>query len=109
MALFGRQKGNSLLLFKKQSLRYVYNDYSPTYQELLDKGNRPLIFTNRLRCMISIVNKRIKGIFPVYLNALFQISGGSIRRRLNRLTQPKYDSSMEVIASGIKVPNYGMR
>ncbi len=41
--------------------------------------------------MVSFVDKCIKGICPVYLDDLFQINGGSSSRRLNMLTQPKYN------------------
>ena len=51
-------------------------------KELLDK--RPLMFTNRLRRMVSFVGKCIKG--------KLQINDESGSRRLNMLTQPKYNS-----------------
>ena len=54
-------------IIQNQSLRYVYNDYSYTYQELLDTANRPLMFTNRLRRMVSFVDKCIKRKCLVYL------------------------------------------
>ncbi len=45
---------------QKQSLRYVYGDYTSTYIELLDKVKRPLMYTSRLRRMLSFVEKWYK-------------------------------------------------
>ncbi len=91
---WGRQNNEKIEIIQKQSLRYVYiiNDYSSTYQELLDKANRPLMSTNRLRGMVSLVDNGIKAICPVYLNDLFQMKGRSRSRKFNVLMQPKYNS-----------------
>ncbi len=60
------KKMKKVEIIQKQSLRSVYNDYSSTYQELLDKAHRPPMFTNRLQRMVSFVDKCIKGKCPVY-------------------------------------------
>ena len=68
--LCGRQKNEKVEIIQKQSLRYVYNDYSSTtyatIAPLVDKANRPLKFTNTLRRLIWFVDKCIKGRCPAY-------------------------------------------
>ncbi len=46
---------------QKQALRYIFNDFNASYSELLEKGNRPLMYTHRLRRILSFVGKCIEG------------------------------------------------
>ncbi len=78
---------------QKQALRYVFNDFNASYRELLEKANRPLMYTHRLRRMLLFVEKCIDRKCPMYLNDLiFAVNTGSNSRKLKTLVQPKYNS-----------------
>ncbi len=44
---------------QKQALgyMYVYNNYSSSYEELLNKANRPTLYVQRIRSVLNIVYK----------------------------------------------------
>ncbi len=46
---------------QKQGLRYVIHDFNASYNEWLEKSNRPLMYTQRLRRILSFVEKVLKG------------------------------------------------
>ena len=56
---------------QKRALRFVLNDYTSDYFELLDKANVPGMKIMALRYLAIEVNKCITGINPKYLNDLF--------------------------------------
>ena len=80
---------------KKQALRYVFNDFNASYSELLEKANRPLMYTRRLRHMLSFVEKCIDRKCPMYLSDFFAVDTGSNSRKLKMPVQPKYNSKYE--------------
>ncbi len=79
-------------VIQKQALRYIFSDFNASYSELLEKANRPLMYTHRLRRILSFVEKCIEGKCPMYLNDLFAVNTGSNSRKLKMLVQPKYNS-----------------
>ena len=50
---------------QKQALVYVFNYFNASYSELLEKANRPLMYSHRLRRMLSFVEKCIDGKCPM--------------------------------------------
>ncbi len=69
-----------------------YNMYSmmlmTSCNELLEKANRALMYTHRLRHILSlIVEKYIDGKYPMYINDLFAVNAGGNGRKLKM--QPK--------------------
>ncbi len=60
--------------YPKQALWYA------SYNELLEKASRALMYTPRLRCISSFVEKCINGKCPVYLNDVFAVNTGSNSR-----------------------------
>ena len=56
---------------QKQASRYIYNKYSSSYEELLNKANRPTFYVQRLRSILSIVYKFLMKQLPKYVQDLF--------------------------------------
>ncbi len=63
-----------------------------SYSELFEKANRPLMYTHRLRRILSFVERCIQGKCRMYLNDLFAVNTWSNSRKLKMLVQPKYNS-----------------
>ena len=65
-------KGNTEKIEKIQhrALRFVYDDYSSSYQELLTKAKLPSLHVNRMRNMAAETFKILNGIAPPVLNDL---------------------------------------
>ncbi len=58
---------------QERSLRYVFNDFTSTYHELLSLSNRSVLYVNRLRVMLQYVYKVINNNVPTYLNDMFEV------------------------------------
>ncbi len=50
----------------QKQILYVFNHFNARYNELLDKANRRLIYTHRLRRIVAFVEKSIDGKCPMY-------------------------------------------
>ncbi len=83
-----RSKMKQIEKVQKQALRYALNNFNGSY-ELLEKPNRRLMYTHRLRSILSFVENRIGGKCPMYLNGLFAVNAGGSSRKLKLLVQPK--------------------
>ncbi len=75
---------------QKQALRYVYNNYSSSYEELLDKSNRPTLYVQRLRSILNILYKSLMKQGPIYVQDLFVINEHSRSKRYFPLVQPQF-------------------
>ena len=72
-----------------RALRYVCNDFISSYHSLRLKCDRPLLFTQRLRSIITEVHKICYGISPVYLRSLISIKERKYEtRNVITLNQP---------------------
>ena len=56
---------------QKRSLRFVYNDFTSSYSELLCRSNRPLLYTERQKQLLTQTYKSINNIGPMYLHDMF--------------------------------------
>ncbi len=54
-----REKKKKLERIQKQALRYVFNDFNSSYEQLLSRSNRNTIYVQRLRSILSIVYKSV--------------------------------------------------
>ena len=52
---------------QKRALRIVYNDYDSSYKDLRVKSKRPLMYTQRLRLILSEMHKIYHGFGPEYM------------------------------------------
>ena len=72
-----------------RALRYVCNDLISSYHSLRLKCDRPLLFTQRLKSIITEVHKICYGISPVYLRSLISIKERKYEtRNVITLNQP---------------------
>ena len=75
---------------QERALRFVYNDFVSSYSDLRAKANRPLMYVQRLRYMMTEVYKIINKEGPTYLHGLFSIKETCYNTRdLYILEQPK--------------------
>ena len=88
-------KRNSLKLEKLQerALRFVFSDFTSTYEELLKRGNFLPLWIYRLKFLAIEVYKCVKNLNPPYLNDLF------IHKNINydlrdkhKMEQPKFNT-----------------
>ncbi len=52
---------------QKRTLRFVYNNFTSTYEELLAKGNHSTLYITRLRYMATEFYKCMNSLNPTYL------------------------------------------
>ena len=79
-----------LELIQKRALRFVFNDKSSSYEELLKKANLSMLEVSRLRTIACEVYKAINNLGPNYISELFikQNSHYNFRNQ-NTLKLPK--------------------
>ena len=58
---------------QERALRFVYEDYNSSYEELLQKANVPSLQIRRMRTMALETNKIINKLAPVCLHDLVHI------------------------------------
>ncbi len=87
-----RDKMKKIEKIQKQALHYIVNYFNASYSELLGKANRLLMYTHRLRRILSFAEKCIEGKCPMHLNDLFAVTTKSTGRKFKMLVQPKYNS-----------------
>jgi hypothetical protein len=87
-----RDKMRKIEKIQKQALRYVFNDYTSSYKDLLKKANRSLLYVQRLRSLLCLVKKCITKAGPIYLNDMFILNEGSNSRMYYPLVQHKFST-----------------
>ena len=88
-----RNKMRKIEKIQKQALRYVFNDYTSSYLDLLKKADRTLLYVERLRSILKVVHKCLNKDGPVYLNDMFVLNEGSNSRKVCQLIQPKFNTN----------------
>lgn len=68
---------------QKRALRFLYNDHTSSYEELLTKSKGCTMTTKRLRFLGIEIFKTINGLNPSYMKEIFQIkfSNRSVRKQ----------------------------
>ena len=69
----GKVNNGKIEKINERSLRILYNDYTSTYDELLDLSNSDTVLLTRLKNMTLDVFKSVKKLNPPYLNRMFEI------------------------------------
>jgi hypothetical protein len=76
---------------QKRALRYVANDYSCSYIQLLDKCDLPTMYVQRMRFIMVEVYKVLNGIGPPYLQDMFDRKESVYKMKNNiELVQPHF-------------------
>ena len=58
---------------QNRSLRFLYEDYVSSYEELLQKARKETMKINRLRSLCIEIYKSINNIDPMYMNGIFKL------------------------------------
>ena len=75
---------------QKRALKFLYNNYKISYEELLLKSGRSTMNVNRLRILCIKIYKTIYNLNPEFMRDLFSL------RETSRLIQEKYLLNLSV-------------
>ena len=64
---------NKVESLQKRALRFLYEDYVSSYEELLQKAGKETMKVNRLRSLCIEIYKLINNINPTYMNEIFKL------------------------------------
>ena len=78
---------------QKRALRFLYNNYQLTYEEMLDKANSSTMNVKRLRFLCVEIYKTINNLNPSFMKQIFEL------RETNRNIREKY-------CLNSNIPNY---
>ena len=74
---------NKVESLQKRALRFLYEDYVSSYEELLQKAGKETMKVNRSRGLCIEIYKSINNINPMYMNEIFKLRKASIAVRSN--------------------------
>ena len=78
---------------QKRALRFLLNDKTSSYAELIEKSGRPTLSLSRIRQVATEVYKSLNGLNPVYMSNLFKRKELPYNlRQDNILILPKFKS-----------------
>ena len=78
-----------LKVFKKKALRLLYDDYSISYEDLLEKAGKVKTSVNRLRNLCVEIYKTINKLNPEFMNNIFKV------KENKRLVREQYKLNLE--------------
>ena len=90
----GIQNTRKMEKIQERALRFVYKDFTSTYDQLLKKGTCDMLYVSRLKMMAVEVYKIVNGIGPKYLTSLIEEDQGVLYNFRNNkiLIQPTYNT-----------------
>ena len=92
-----RSLNNKINRIHERTLRIIYNDYSSTFSELLEKDNSVTIHERNLRNLATELYKVLNGLSPKILDEVFPMKKSI-----------KYNSKLPFETSNIRTTNYGI-
>ena len=81
---------NKVESLQKRALRFLYEDYVSSYEELLQKAGKETMKVNRLRSLCIEIYKLINNINPTYMNEIFKL------RKISREVHSNYKLNLYV-------------
>ena len=81
---------NKVEYFHKRALRFLFEDYVSSYEELLRKAGKEAMKVNRLRSLCIKIYKSINNINPMYMNKIFKL------RKASRGVRSNYKLNLDV-------------
>ena len=81
---------NKVESLQKKALRFLYEDYVSSYEELLQKAGKETMRINRLRSLCIEIYKSINNINPIYMNEIFRL------RKSSRAVRSNYKLNLDV-------------
>ena len=89
---------------RKRALRFLYNDYEISYEELLLKSDRAKMNVNRLRILCTEIYKTINNLNPEFMRDLFSL------RETSRLVRKKYILNLNIpVYNQVTLGSKGLR
>ena len=64
---------NKIESLQKRALRFLLNDYTSSYEELLEKSGKSKMHINSLRTFCTEIFKSINNLNPIFMNDIFKI------------------------------------
>ena len=86
----GAKSLNKVQSLQKRALRFLYEDYILSYEELLQKAGKETMKVNRLRSLCIEICKSINEINPMYMNEIFKL------RKTSRVVHSNYKLNLDV-------------
>ena len=80
---------NKIESLQKRALRFLYNDYSISYEDLLEKAGKVKMSVNRLRNLCVEIYKTINKLNPEFMNNIFKV------KENKRLVREQYKLNLE--------------
>ena len=81
---------NKVESLQKKALRFLYEDYVSSYEELLQKAGKETMRINRSRSLCIEIYKSINNINPIYRNEIFRL------RKSSRAVRSNYKLNLDV-------------
>ena len=81
---------NKVESLQKRALRFLYEDYVSSYEELLQKAGKEAMKVNRLRSLCIEIYKLFNNINPTYMNEIFKL------RKISRVVLSNYKLNLDV-------------
>ena len=81
---------NKIENLQKRDLRFLYDDYESSYNELLEKSGRPDMNLSRQRTLCIEIYKTLNDLNPSFMKNIFK------ERETNRLVREKYKLNLTV-------------
>ena len=82
---------NKVESLQKRVLRFLYEDYISSYEELLQKAGKETMKVNRLRSLCIEIYKSINNINPTYMNEIFKL------RKTSRAVHSNYKLLIKLV------------
>ena len=87
------QSAKCIEKLQERALRFVYNDFKSSYKKLRELSGKPLVYTQRLRSLLTEVQRSVNHEGPVYMTDMFKRKVLSYNiRNTNCLILPKVNS-----------------
>ena len=88
--LSSAKSSNKVENLQKRALRFLYNDYSTSYEELLKKSGKSTVNVSNYRSLCIEIFKTLNDITPSFIKDIFKL------RMSNRPTQKKNNLNLEI-------------
>ena len=85
---------------KKRALRFSFDDYESTYEQLLNKAGRSSMSINRLRTLCVEIYKTLNELNPSFMKNIFTV------KEADRLTREQYKLNLNTLSRNRMISGY---
>ena len=93
---------------QERAFRLVHNDFASDYAELLKKSGKATMEAKYLPCLPLEIFKTVTNLHPYYMKEFFSKTTNLTYRHLDISLNRIILQNMEVIASGVQDPTFGI-